>query len=450
MSYNPTSYKWLKSMMDTVAQYLLPPTRCARFMYLCSTIIYYTTSCNKLNDMNESELPHIAKSRGEHDYIIYQGYLHLYDQLNYSTSNLTVCTLNKPLNTENQQKLNNIITFLNNRDEDGWKDANVQPEFPNGSAFIDVENIQDLSELDNSKWTPLKHSNNVTQTYLTPYWGNVEPPINGILDNYMDIASDNFIADRSQEIVDMMGVYNNLNDTQRCVAEYFQGGQVTPPGIWNIWGLYTAQALNWNNIELAKFFYYLNTAMFMCSIAAWKVKLEYFQSRPIQLIRSLSQTNVRTWDFTIPVDGSRIWKPFQQQDGRTPPFPDYISGHSTFSSAAATIFDHFCSLGFDEIDFEPLSSEHALMISPLLNNAHPNTVKKVLCNFGSSDVPQGDSPLPFPTTGIVLSFNNWQELAQLSGISRIYGGIHCQSANQGGLIIGTNIGHDVIQEKTQD
>lgn len=448
MSYNPIPLKWLNIMLNTIAQYLIPPTKCARFMYLCSTIIYYSLSSNKGDDMTEVELKKIQNASGSHNYIICTAFTHLYGQLGYSTAEFSECPLANPLSQPNQKKLNNIILFLDNRNNDGHLLANTpQPTLPNGSAFIDVENVQDLSGLDNTKWTPLKHSNNVTQTYLTPNWGNVIPPVADVLTTYMDIAAANYNADRSQEIQDMMNVYNNLNNTQRAIAEYFQGGKVAPPGIWNIWGLYTAEALNWNDTELSRFAYYLNTAMFMSSIACWKIKRQYFQSRPIQMIRSLSQTNVKTWDGTIPPDGSRIWKPFQQQNGRTPPFPDFTSGHSTFSSAAATIFDHFCPVAFDEIDFKPFALSHALMISPLLDNEHPNTVKKVMCDFGSSDVPQGDSPEPFPTTGVCLSFGSWQELAQLSGISRIYGGIHCQSANQAGLIIGTRVGYDVIKAK---
>ena len=177
------------------------------------------------------------------------------------------------------------------------------------------------------------------------------------------------------------------------------------------------------------------------------MKLEYFQSRPVQLIRALSPRHVRTWDGTIPSDGNRIWNSFQQENGRAPPFPDFISGHSTFSSGSAIIFDYFCNIAFDEINFKPFSLAHGLMISPMLNNTYPSTVKNVMFALGSSDVPQGDSPHPFPTTGIALNFNSWHELAELSGISRIYGGIHCQCANNAGLIIGSCIGNDIIKAK---
>lgn len=74
-----------------------------------------------------------------------------------------------------------------------------------------------------------------------------------------------------------------------------------------------------------------------------------------------------------------------------------------------------------------------------------NTVKRIMCQSGSSDVSQGASAFEFPSTAVCMNFSSWDELAELSGISRIYGGIHCQSANQTALLIGHKIGMDVIQ-----
>jgi hypothetical protein len=72
----------------------------------------------------------------------------------------------------------------------------------------------------------------------------------------------------------------------------------------------------------------------------------------------------------------------------TPPFPDYTSGHSTFSRAAATVLASF--FGTDEVAFTTTSDG-----------------------------------LP----GVVRSYPGFSAAADEAGISRIFGGIHFPSAN---------------------
>ncbi len=79
----------------------------------------------------------------------------------------------------------------------------------------------------------------------------------------------------------------------------------------------------------------------------------------------------------------------------TPPFPAYISGHSTFSGAAARILALF--FGHDDLAFQTTS---------------------------------GDLP------GVVRSFSSLSAAAEEAGQSRIYGGIHWQFDNVEGLRAG--------------
>ncbi len=63
--------------------------------------------------------------------------------------------------------------------------------------------------------------------------------------------------------------------------------------------------------------------------------------RPITAIRYLFQgTTVRAWGG--PYQGTQLikggdWFPYQARTFPTPPFPEYSSGHSTFSAAGAEI-----------------------------------------------------------------------------------------------------------------
>src|SRR5207248_8763712 len=82
----------------------------------------------------------------------------------------------------------------------------------------------------------------------------------------------------------------------------------------------------------------------------------------------------------------------------TPPFPAYVSGHSTFSSAAAAVLAQ--SFGSDKIRFVTTSDD-----------------------------------LP----GVTRKFDSLWAAAEEAGMSRIYGGIHWQFDNTEGLAIGKNL-----------
>jgi len=90
----------------------------------------------------------------------------------------------------------------------------------------------------------------------------------------------------------------------------------------------------------------------------------------------------------------------------TPPFPSYISGHSSFSGAAATI----------------LSAE--------IGNAVSFT--------DSSKITDGFKP---------RFFSNFYEAAQEAAISRLYGGIHYSFDNENGLKCGQDIAANVQKLK---
>lgn len=98
------------------------------------------------------------------------------------------------------------------------------------------------------------------------------------------------------------------------------------------------------------------------------------------------------------------WKPFLQ----TPPFPEYLSGHSTISSAAAIILTHFFGDNF----------------------AYTDTVEE---RFGLKS----------------RSFTSFKQAAAEAGISRLYGGIHFMDAIVNGQKQGELVGKRVIDKIAQ-
>ncbi len=94
------------------------------------------------------------------------------------------------------------------------------------------------------------------------------------------------------------------------------------------------------------------------------------------------------------------WSPFLQ----TPPFPEYPSGHSTISAAAATVLTQLMG---DNVAFTD-STEY---------------------KYGHG----------------VRSFKSFKDASDQASISRLYGGIHYRSALTNGAIMGTKVGQHVLE-----
>jgi len=458
--------KYLNIMFRTIKNKNLAPTVVARFQYLVSTIIYYSIINYKnaknviLNEPNLPLVYNFSKKIIRLEKFISEGMKYLYNQYDYPTNEIPNIFIKKQ-NKNIQKAIDTLNNFLNSRKIDGYTTAFTQPpstEAKNINLFIDVEDglgqTLDGYLYDNKQWTPLRHIINgapVIQKYATPGWGNLTP-VNGTdISKYENIGNDNYDeTQRINEIAEILKVYENLNDQQKMIAEYFQGGSITPPGIWNIWALYTIKSVGSNPVRAAEFLYQLNSAMFTASIAAWKLKRTKLQARPIQEIRLLTDEQVFNilGKYTVTnYDGAQVsskqWKPFQQSYFMTPPFPDYISGHSTFSSSAAIIFERYFPQSFSSINFLPFNNEHGSMITDLLEgNTYINTVKSISIKINSSTITSENND--YPTCSCKLTFNGWRDLANNSGISRVYGGIHGNNANNTGLIIGETIGFDIL------
>ena len=105
------------------------------------------------------------------------------------------------------------------------------------------------------------------------------------------------------------------------------------------------------------------------------------------------------------MDGSQ-WLPYQAATFPTPPFPDYVSGHSTYSAAAATILNLVS--GSDRFGYS------------------------VTLPAGSSKIEPGVTP----AGAVVLRWDTFTDAANEAGISRRYGGIHFRQADLAGRLLG--------------
>ncbi len=105
--------------------------------------------------------------------------------------------------------------------------------------------------------------------------------------------------------------------------------------------------------------------------------------------------------------------PYQLPTFVTPSFQGYISGHSTFSRAAA----------------EVLTAITGSQYFP--GGLFESTVKR-----GSFRVEAG------PSADIVLQWATYYDAADQAGQSRLYGGIHVQADDFTGRVVGSTCGKD--------
>lgn len=178
---------------------------------------------------------------------------------------------------------------------------------------------------------------------------------------------------------------------QTEIARFWEGakGTATPPGHWN--QIAQVIALNEGNTlsQNARMFALLNVSLADAAIAAWDAKYEFDLWRPITAIR---EADILTNPLTVPIPD---WEPLLT----TPPFPECVSGHSTFSGAAAKVLARF----YDRDDISFIA--------------------------GSDDLP-----------GVFRSYSSFSEAAIESGRSRIYGGIHFEFSDMPAINMGYSIG----------
>jgi membrane-associated phospholipid phosphatase len=119
----------------------------------------------------------------------------------------------------------------------------------------------------------------------------------------------------------VLAAYNTVKsptrDQQATVQFWADGaGTYTPPGHWNAIADGDFVNQNYSEVRWARNLALLNMAEMDAAISCWDIKYFYFNPRPTQM-----DPRIKTLTGV-------------------PNFPSYISGHSMFSSAAATILGH--------------------------------------------------------------------------------------------------------------
>jgi hypothetical protein len=186
------------------------------------------------------------------------------------------------------------------------------------------------------------------------------------------------IAPLYQEAKHVYDVSKTLTPEQRTIVLYWadNGGETgTPVGHWLSIASQMVSVRKLDAGQAAWLMAETSVSMADAFIAVWGYKFKTNTLRPRTFIRAAIDS---TWEPAIP----------------TPPFPEYVSGHSTLSAAAAQTLTNLIG----EVPFED-----------------------------STAITIGHS---------VRKFESFRAAADEAGLSRIYGGIHYMAANVEGANLG--------------
>ena len=286
---------------------------------------------------------------------------------------------------------------------------------------------------DGDHWQPLRtpipdgglSGRFLIQKFLTPHWGLVTPFALTSGSQLRPKKGPETLSNREQYVAqaeETLRLSEGLTDEQKMIAEYWADGpsSETPPGHWCLFAQFVSHRDHHSLDDDIKMFFVLTNALMDAGIAAWDAKRAFDSVRPVTAVHLLYAGNpVRAWGGrfkgTQTISGEN-WQPYQANVmASTPPFPEFVSGHSTFSAAAAEVLKRFS--GSDifgaSVSFAP----------------------------GRSKVEPGLTPREL----ITLSWPTFTAAAEQAGMSRRLCGIHFADADLGGRMIGKKVGERAWQ-----
>lgn len=167
---------------------------------------------------------------------------------------------------------------------------------------------------------------------MLPYFGRVKPFLFDSLTMVTTIRplpppSTN--SDAFKKELEEVKYYSEHPTRERIRIVHFWAdgvGTYTPPGHWNAVAAEEFVKMKWSEVRWARAFALLNMSEMDAAISCWDAKYTYYNPRPSQV------------DPTI-----------KTMTG-LPNFPAYVSGHSTFSAAAAEILGYLVPASKDKFD----------------------------------------------------------------------------------------------------
>jgi hypothetical protein len=174
---------------------------------------------------------------------------------------------------------------------------------------------------------------------MLPLFGNVLPFLFDSL-TVINLRAAPPYSTKSNEFDEQnQAAYDQIKDPtrdQNRIVQYWADGvgTYTPPGHWLAIAAEDFIQQNYSEVRWARNMALLGMVEMDAGIVCWNTKYYYFNPRPTQMMPDIKTLT------------------------GVPNFPSYVSGHSTFSEAAATILGHIIPANAEK--YEAMSSEAAM------------------------------------------------------------------------------------------
>lgn len=270
--------------------------------------------------------------------------------------------------------------------------------------------------IDPNRWHPLPFVDKDGKTFfvdfLTPHWYRVKPFALEKSSQFRAPEYPKFGTEQLKKEVDEVMDFNaNLDHNRKSTIEFMRDGprSTGQAGHWLIFAQMVS-VRDKNDLDRdVKMFFSVGTTSMDAFIACWETKRYYDSSRPWTLVRQLYKGQmIKGWGGpdkgTVDIPAEK-WHPYSPANFVSPPFPAYVSGHSTISGACAKMLELFTGSDYFGV------------------------TENRICGI-ITETPGDPVSLPLPT---------FSATAEMAGISRVLGGYHIQADNIEGLKLGRKV-----------
>ncbi len=343
-------------------------------------------------------------------------------------------------------------------DTTGWKRSEDGPVLLDSYETVaaSLASRRKIRNWADVKWTGFV----VNRKFLTPHaskWKRIvytPEESEALLPTVNPLPSDEQLDREMQFLTDVQRDLTSDNGKKKLDAHFWADGPRTtlPPGhLMEVMGYAVARPKLYSLDQATRMYLLGGVAVFESGVQAWILKRKYETVRPGEYIPLTRLNATLKGQFRRPycphgdIQGWQ-WRPYQLMFLNTPPFPEWPSGHSSFSSSVmATMAMYTGSDTVPKVIRYPFkrgnlgykfgAESHCFRNGTTFDGSRCTFAACALdANFTSENQ---FSPI---SDGEIGPFYTFSEIALSAGYSRLYGGIHPMSGNLAGLSMGSQTG----------
>ena len=291
---------------------------------------------------------------------------------------------------------------------------------------------------DPDRWQPIVFDDgkggHVTPGFLTAQWYRVKPLALDRNDQFRPGPQPKVgSAQLKREVEEVIGFNGGLSIEQKSVVEFMRDGprSTGQSGHWLEFARDVSRRDRHDLDRDIKLFFAVTNTAFEAFIAAWDAKRFYDSARPFALVRVVQQlfAGQTIIGYLGPGKGfgtiaADHWHPYSPGTFVTPPFPGYVSGHSTVSGACGKMLERFT--GSDRF-----GAYHRHTAGMFTEPKATVSAMQAMNGTPARGLPEDKQ--------VTLALPTFTAVSEMAGLSRVMGGYHIQADNVQGLRLGRRV-----------